>query len=334
MGTAKWSRRAHLLFRASVALACVGALGTHGYAQTSDLKRLTGRVQSWDLKAAVYGEVLKELEAFQATKPALNQEWEHHLRYMLGKCAVLSGHPARGIESLKRADELTPDDLMTKVLLAKAGVYTAQLPVAQPPLQWLAGRQNARNWGNWAKRKLETLAELGHRAPAFSMQASDGQTVSNQTVAGKVVLIDFWATWCGPCVRALPEIRKVYEQWKDTGDFYMLGASLDTSRAKMAAFVRSKKMPWPQTFDGRGWQMRLAQAFNVHSIPTLIVLDGQGCIRYRGHLGTDLQATILVCANELAEKRAPEEAPPPTGEGDGGATAGEAGAEPRAEEPR
>ena len=219
---------------------------------------------------------------------------------------------------------------MTKVLLAKAGVYTAQLDVALPPLEWLSGRANIRNWDSWAKKKLKTLVELGHRAPAFSMRASDGQTISNQSLAGKVVLIDFWATWCGPCVRALPEIKKIYKRWKDNEDFLLLGASLDTSRGAMAKFVRSRKMPWPQVFDGRGWKMRLAQAFDVHSIPTLIVLDGQGRIRYRGHLHKDLNATILVCANELAQKRAQQAAAPVAAE-EGAATTAPEGSSPKTE---
>ena len=314
MANSRWFRHAPVVFLAGLVLAGSSALWTQTYAQTSELKGLTDRVHSWDLEPRVYEEVLRELRAFQQTKPTLPGDWPHHLDYMVGKCAVLSGRPVQGIEGLKRADELKPDDLMTKVLLAKAGVYTAQLNVAIPPLEWLSGRTNIRNWDSWAKKKLETLVELGHRAPAFSMRASDGQTVSNETLAGKVVLIDFWATWCGPCVRALPEVREVYQRWKGNEDFYMLGASLDTSRGEMVKFVRAKKLPWPQTFDGQGWKMRLAQAFDVHSIPTLIVLDSQGCIRYRGHMHKDLDATILVCANELADKRAQQQAPPPATE--------------------
>lgn len=319
MKIARWLRGAPVLFLAGLVLAGSSALWPQAYAQTAELKRLSDRVQSWDLEPAVYEEVLQELEAIKKADAELPGNWEFHLHYRLGKCAVLSGHPARGIESLKRAEELKPDDLMTKVLLAKAGVYTAQLNVALPPLQWLAARKNVRNWDGWAQRKMKTLVELGHRAPAFYMRASDGQTISNQTLAGKVVLIDFWATWCGPCVRALPKIKEVYQRWKGNEDFFMLGASLDTSRGAMAKFVRAKRLPWPQTFDGQGWKMRLAQAFDVHSIPTLIVLDGEGCIRYRGHVHKDLNATILVCANELAEKRARQEAPSPATEEDDGA---------------
>ena len=94
---------------------------------------------------------------------------------------------------------------------------------------------------------------------------------------GKVVLIDFWATWCGPCIAELPNVLKAYEEYNDKG-FEIIGISLDNAKDedKLRTFVKDKKMTWPHAFDGQGWRNSLAKKFGISSIPATFLIGKDG----------------------------------------------------------
>ena len=106
-------------------------------------------------------------------------------------------------------------------------------------------------------------------------EALDGRTVDLSKMKGKVVLIDFWATWCGPCIVEIPKIKKIYNKYKSEG-LEVFGISLDTDRKKLETFVSENNIPWPQFFDGKGWHNRLAKKYGIVSIPTYWLVDKQG----------------------------------------------------------
>lgn len=108
---------------------------------------------------------------------------------------------------------------------------------------------------------------------------------------GKVVLVDFWATWCGPCVAELPNVLAAFEKYHAQG-FEIVGVSLDQDRAKLDAFLAEKKMTWPQFFDGKGWENKLAQAYGIRSIPATFLLDREGKIVAKGLRGEALAAKV------------------------------------------
>ncbi len=93
--------------------------------------------------------------------------------------------------------------------------------------------------------------------------------------AGKVVMLDFWATWCGPCVGEIPNMVEAYEKYHDKG-FEILAISLDRKGdgAKLKAFTEEHRMPWPQVFDGGFWQAAVAQQYGIDSIPRAFLVDG------------------------------------------------------------
>ena len=94
---------------------------------------------------------------------------------------------------------------------------------------------------------------------------------------GKVVLIDFWATWCGPCVEELPTVLKVYKEQHAKG-FEVIGVSLDGDKAELEAFLKDKGVEWPQYFDGKGPENELFIKFNLESIPTMWLLNKKGVV--------------------------------------------------------
>ena len=117
---------------------------------------------------------------------------------------------------------------------------------------------------------------VGQKAPAFEAKTTDGRTVKfPQDYKGKVVLLDFWATWCPPCRAEVPNVVKAYEQFHSKG-FEVLGVSLDQADAgdKLAGFTQQHHMAWPQIYDGKFWKAEIAQQYGIRSIPRPILVDG------------------------------------------------------------
>ena len=125
-----------------------------------------------------------------------------------------------------------------------------------------------------AKAALE-LMDMRGKPMELSFTAVDGKTVDLADLRGKVVLIDFWATWCPPCVEEAPALVETYEKFKDRG-FEIVGISLDSDKGALEKFTSENKMTWPQFFDGKGWDNELAQRFKIQSVPTLWLLDREG----------------------------------------------------------
>ena len=125
-----------------------------------------------------------------------------------------------------------------------------------------------------AKIDLKTLA-VGSTFPDFNETDLDGKPLSVGNYKGKIVLVDFWATWCGPCVGELPNVLKAYENYHRKG-FEIVGISLDSDKDKLTSFLKAKNMTWQQFFDGQGWKKKIAQKYQVHSIPATYLIDKEG----------------------------------------------------------
>lgn len=125
-----------------------------------------------------------------------------------------------------------------------------------------------------AKGKLKNMEALGNPV-AIAFEAVDGRKVDVAKMKGKVVLIDFWATWCGPCVAELPNVKKTYAKYHKKG-FEIVGISLDSNKGKLTNFVEDNDMPWPQQFDGKGWKNQYAVEFGIQGIPAMWLIDKKG----------------------------------------------------------
>ena len=123
---------------------------------------------------------------------------------------------------------------------------------------------------------VRSAVAAGQKAPAFQAKTLDGKTVNFPgDYRGKVVLLDFWATWCGPCRRELPNVVATYQKYHDKG-FEILSVSLDQPRQGPALlkFVHDNKMTWPQIYDGGYWKAAVAVQYGVQAIPCPVLVDG------------------------------------------------------------
>ena len=130
----------------------------------------------------------------------------------------------------------------------------------------------------------------------FDLEFTDaikGTTVSIKGLKGKVVVIDFWATWCGPCVAEMPKMKQLYAKYHDQGVEF-IGVSLDVPQAqggldRLKKFVKENEIPWPQYYQGNYWQSEFSSSWGINAIPAVFVVDQEGklySVEARGKLET------------------------------------------------
>lgn len=137
------------------------------------------------------------------------------------------------------------------------------------------------------QKKSANLLAVGSEAPDFAQARPDGSVLKLSDLRGKVVLIDFWASWCKPCRRENPSVVAAYNKYKDKG-FEILGVSLDKDKGRWLQAVEQDGLLWPQVSDLRAWQNAVAQQYGVTSIPFTVLVDQEGKI-----LATKLRGAAL-----------------------------------------
>jgi thiol-disulfide isomerase/thioredoxin len=151
---------------------------------------------------------------------------------------------------------------------------------------------------NSASAELAKLAKM-QEPFALHFTAADGRPVDLASMTGRVVLIDFWATWCGPCRREIPNVIAAYKKYHDQG-FEVIGISLDQDETKLLNFTAQNGMPWPQYFDGKGWQNDIAVANGIRSIPSMWLVNKKGVVvnrNARGILDTEIPTLLAEGSN-------------------------------------
>ncbi|MGB8028495.1 MAG: TlpA disulfide reductase family protein [Terracidiphilus sp.] len=153
-------------------------------------------------------------------------------------------------------------------------------------------------------------------APPFELTTIDGRHISMDGLAGKVVLIDFWATWCGPCREALPHVRDIAQKFQGQ-PFVVLSVSLDSDDAKWKDFVAKNKMTWLQYRDGR-WTGPIATQFDVKAIPATFSIDADGVLEDQ-HVGdADIEGRLKKMIAHAVEEQSDKPAAAPAHSGSGG----------------
>jgi len=137
---------------------------------------------------------------------------------------------------------------------------------------------------------LRTFA-VGAEAPLFTGPTPEGEEISLESLRGKVVLIDFWASWCGPCRRENPNVVKLYNTYKSKG-FEILAVSLDKTKDRWVKAIADDKLTWLHISDLKGWKSKYARQYGVSSIPQTVLLDREGKIMARNLRGKALEAKL------------------------------------------
>ncbi len=146
-------------------------------------------------------------------------------------------------------------------------------------------------------RRSQPDALVGKKAIDFQVKDLDGNDLSLEKYRGKVILLDFWAVWCGPCVAEMPNVKRVHEKYKDQ-NFQIIGISLDRDRSKLRDYMKKQGITWPQFFDGKGWRNQVAQMYKVNSIPRMYLIDGKGVIRKANVRGRALEPAVAELIQE------------------------------------
>lgn len=178
--------------------------------------------------------------------------------YNLGCALIKAGREKEGLAALKTFVEREP---------SSAEAEDARKMIANPKL---AGEPFAR---------------------AFKVRSTAGEELSLEKFKGMVVLLDFWAAWCGPCRIEMPEVKKIWKKYS-SDQFVIVGVNLDSNRAAFDAYMKQESLPWPQYYDGLGWRNTIARLYGVTAIPHTILIDRDGIIRGVGLRGGGLSSKI------------------------------------------
>jgi thiol-disulfide isomerase/thioredoxin len=164
---------------------------------------------------------------------------------------------------------------------------------AGPMFQLLSPELQNSNTG----KELAAMIEVGKKsmigvaAPDFSQPSPEGTTISLSSFKGKYVLVDFWASWCGPCRAESPNLVKAYDQYKSKG-FEIFSVSLDEKKERWLKAIKDDGYTWPQAGDLKGWDNEVAAQFGISGIPFNFLVDPNGIIVARNLRGEELEKKL------------------------------------------
>jgi len=137
----------------------------------------------------------------------------------------------------------------------------------------------------------------GYDAPDIALPAVNGDTIRLSSLKGKVVLLDFWASWCGPCRISNKHLVKIYPKYKAKG-FEIFGVSLDEDKSKWENAIKKDHINWLQVNDGGGWDAHTAVKWNINAIPTSYLVDKKGKLVAMDLEGKELEKALKVLLEE------------------------------------
>ncbi|MCF2501838.1 TlpA family protein disulfide reductase [Dyadobacter sp. CY107] len=148
----------------------------------------------------------------------------------------------------------------------------------------------------------ERIIKVGEKAPEIVLSSLAGDAITLSSQKGKVVLVDFWASWCAPCMEEQPELKKLYNQFNKSRNaekkFEIYGVSLDSKKPAWQAAVKKYNIKWIQVSDLKFWTSPVAKTYEIDALPFNVLLDKEGTIVGINLHGKELEDAV---AAELAE---------------------------------
>lgn len=189
-----------------------------------------------------------------------------------------------------------PDSFVTLMLLAQmVNNPDADFSKVRADVEALSPELKSTKIGGEIQERLQSLSttSVGQIAPDFSAPNPEGKIVSLKESLGKVTLIDFWASWCGPCRRENPNVVALYNEFHDKG-FNIIGVSLDKEgqKDKWIEAIMVDKLTWTQISNLKYWQDPIAKLYSIQSIPATFLLDADGRIVAKNLRGAELRAKV------------------------------------------
>ena len=133
---------------------------------------------------------------------------------------------------------------------------------------------------------------IGKPAKDFTVKMLSGDSFTLSSQKGRVVLIDFWATWCGPCIKETPRKKKIYDAYRDKG-FEIIGVSLDRRKRDVVKYIQDKELGWKVSYSGAFWSDPTARLYGVNKIPSTWLVDKEGILREIDLSGEALEKAII-----------------------------------------
>ncbi|GAB3833109.1 TlpA disulfide reductase family protein [Hymenobacter jeollabukensis] len=217
-----------------------------------------------------------------ATRAALNQERRALEAAQLAAARALARRPT--YLAPFAALSLLGDEAQAAFLDSVTAVYQKIEPVSRYTKALLANQARLR------------ATAVGAPAPDIQLAGVDGKVVSLSSLRGKYVMIDFWASWCGPCRQENPNVVRLYNAYKAKG-FEIYGVSLDQERDKWVKAIQADGLVWPQVSDLKGWQSMAGQLYGVRAIPAAVLIDPEGRIIAKNLRGRQLERKVAALLN-------------------------------------
>ena len=255
-------------------------------AQPNMKDRVTGTRTSYEALLVVFGdaETQARLEAAAAGQgddaatakgTLLEAQWQLAEKDAAKQAAVVDQ-----LEPLAKANPTS----VPLTLLAYNASETAVAPASADRLRAVIGGMK-NDAASQINEMIGAQAKLKHpegKSLAIAGTTIDGKPFSTESMKGKVILVDFWATWCPPCVAEVPAIKKVYAEYHDKG-LEVLGVSSDQTAAAVKKFAALEETPWPQLFDAEAAAARkwhpLTNEYGINGLPAMFLIDKKGIVR-------------------------------------------------------
>jgi thiol-disulfide isomerase/thioredoxin len=138
---------------------------------------------------------------------------------------------------------------------------------------------------------------IGDKAPEINLPNLKGETVKLSSLRDKIVLIDFWASWCSPCVKEQPKLAEMYKKYKNSvfkngKEFEIYGVSFDNKRKSWESIINKYKINWIQVSDLQYWSSPIAKLYNIQELPYNLLIDGKGIIIAKNLHGAELEKAL------------------------------------------